>query len=121
MVVRNPPAWNAMRGWNGRPIITQKIASEPKPQARSTVSKAMRRMSSMAVVRASVASGGRRCIGHRVYNDGRTIPVTTAWLLPGSGRRAPNGHGGWSAASPADLKDIAGRRTAAAHRLEADL
>src|SRR6266568_5095468 len=30
-----------------RPIMTQKMASEPKPQARNTVSNAMRRMSSM--------------------------------------------------------------------------
>ena len=38
MVVRVPPAWKARRGSNDMPIMTQKIASEPKPQARSTVS-----------------------------------------------------------------------------------
>ena len=38
MVVRNPPAWKASLGMNDMPIMTQKIAREPKPQARSTVS-----------------------------------------------------------------------------------
>src|ERR1700704_2756052 len=48
MVVRNPPAWKAARGSNDRPIITQKIASEPKPQARSTVANATSRICSMS-------------------------------------------------------------------------
>src|SRR5262245_26778827 len=48
IVVRKPPAWKAARGWKESPIITQKIASEAKPQARSTVSYAMRRMCSMS-------------------------------------------------------------------------
>src|SRR5213083_2885745 len=47
-VVRNPPAWKAARGSKDRPIITQKIASDPKPQARSTVSYARRRIGSTA-------------------------------------------------------------------------
>ena len=42
-----PPAWKAARGSKDSPIMTQKMASEPKPQARSTVSKPMRRMCSM--------------------------------------------------------------------------
>ena len=46
-VVRNPPAWKAARGSNDRPIITQKMASEPKPQARSTVANAISRICSI--------------------------------------------------------------------------
>ena len=46
-VVKNPPALNASVGSKDRPIITQKIASEPKPHARKTISYAMRRMSSI--------------------------------------------------------------------------
>ena len=38
MVVRNPPVWNASLGMKDIPIITQKIASDANPQARSTVS-----------------------------------------------------------------------------------
>ena len=37
-IVRVPPVWNASFGSNESPIMTQKMASEPKPQARSTVS-----------------------------------------------------------------------------------
>ena len=47
-MVKNPPAWKATRGSNDKPIITQKIASEPKPQARATVANATCRMCSMA-------------------------------------------------------------------------
>ncbi len=47
-MVRKPPAWNAARGSNDKPIMMQKIASEPKLQARSTVSYAMRRMCSIS-------------------------------------------------------------------------
>src|SRR5262249_31190203 len=46
-VVKNPPAWKAARGSNDKPIMTQKIASEPKPQARAAVAKAICRICSM--------------------------------------------------------------------------
>jgi hypothetical protein len=42
-MVRTPPAWNASRGMNDIPTMTQKMASEAKAQARNTVSKATRR------------------------------------------------------------------------------
>src|SRR5262245_55417709 len=47
--MRMPPAWKATRGSKDRPIIMQKIVSKPNPQARSTVSNAIRRISSMAI------------------------------------------------------------------------
>jgi hypothetical protein len=37
-VVRKPPDWNETRGLKDSPIMMQKMVSEPKPQARSTIS-----------------------------------------------------------------------------------
>ena len=38
MVVRKPPVWKASFGSNDIPVMTQKMPSEAKPQARRTVS-----------------------------------------------------------------------------------
>jgi hypothetical protein len=45
-MVRKPPAWNAARGSNDSPNMTQKIASAANPHARNTISNAIRRRSS---------------------------------------------------------------------------
>src|SRR5262245_42803164 len=70
----NPPAWKAARGSNDRPIITQKMASEPKPQARSTVAKATCRMCSMATPR--IETGPARVSCRESWGGA----ITSGWL-----------------------------------------
>src|SRR5262245_4767515 len=74
--VNVPPAWKAMRGSKDKPIIMQKMAREPKPHALSTVSKAMRRMSSTVEDLRST-----ECVRHHseFLAAGWPIAFTIAW------------------------------------------
>ena len=50
-MVNVPPVWNASRGSNDIPTMTQKMASEPNRHARCTISNAIRRICSMPALR----------------------------------------------------------------------